>query len=239
MLRKEVQLHLQTAMRIHFENACRVFKEANSKLKEKVSELEMKQAEIDQEKLTLRKQVLELKSANAVLEAKVIAQEKNVSELMNGKFVWKIIGFSIILKNAKSGSGKEIYSSPFVTGKQGYKFSICLRPDGDHSLRHTYVSVFLRVMKGNLDAILPWPFCCNVTFTLLDQKDGINVTESFSDHLIQRPNSDGYISTIGSTRFISHKNLMISSYLVEDTMFLQVEVCPRIWTQFWDTQMLD
>ena len=164
MLRKEVQLHLQTAMRIHFENSCRVFKEANSKLEEKVSALELKQVEIDQEKSALQKQVQELKSANAVLEAKVVAQEKNVSELMNGKFVWKIIGFSIILENAKSGSGKEIYSSPFVTGKQGYKFSICLRPDGDRSLRHTYVSVFLRVMKGNFDAILPWPFRCNVTF---------------------------------------------------------------------------
>ena len=111
MLRKEVQLHLQTAMRIHFENACRVFKEANSKLEEKVSARELKQAEIDQEKSALQKQVQELKSANAVLEAKVVAQEKNVSELMNGKFVWKIIGFSIILENAKSGSGKEIYSS--------------------------------------------------------------------------------------------------------------------------------
>ena len=82
---KEVQLHLQTTMRIHFENACRVFKEANSKLKEKVSELELKQTGIDQEKLTLRKQIQELKSANAVLEAKVTAQEKNVSELISGK----------------------------------------------------------------------------------------------------------------------------------------------------------
>ena len=219
MLRKEVQLHLQTAMRIHFENACRVFKETNSKLEEKVSALELKQAEIDQEKSTLQKQVQELKSANAVLEAKVIAQEKNVSELMNGKFVWKIIGFSIILKNAKSGSGKEIYSSPFVTGKQGYKFSICLRPDGDHSKRKTYVSVFLRVMKGDFDSILPWPFA--------EKKDRMNVSERFINRLIQRPNSDAYISTIGSRRFISHKNLMTSRYLVEDTMFLRVEVCPR------------
>ena len=80
MLRKEVQLHLQTAMRIHFENACRVFKETNSKLEEKVSALELKQAEIDQEKSTLQKQVQELKSANAALEAKVTAQEKMLME---------------------------------------------------------------------------------------------------------------------------------------------------------------
>ena len=228
MLRKEVQLHLQTAMRIHFENACRVFKETNYKLEEKVSALELKQAEIDQEKSTLQKQVRELKSANAVLEAKVTAQEKNVSELKSGKFAWKIMNFSVILKNAKSGSGKEIYSSPFVTGKQGYKFSICLRPDGDHSKRNTYVSVFLRVMKGDFDAILPWPFRCNVKFTLIDQKDRMNVSERFINRPIQRPNSDAYISTIGSRRFISHKNLMTSQYLVEDTMFLQVEVCPRL-----------
>lgn len=138
------------------------------------------------------------------------------------------MNFSVILKNAKSGSGKEIYSSPFVTGKQGYKFSICLRPDGDHSKRITYVSVFLRVMKGDFDAILPWPFRCNVKFTLIDQKDRMNVSERFINRPIQRSNSDAYISTIGSRRFISHKNLMTSQYLVEDTMFLQVEVCPRL-----------
>ena len=76
--KKGVQLHLQTAMRIHFENACRVFKETNSKLEEKVSALELKQAEIDQEKSTLQKQVQELKSANAALEARLTAQENFV-----------------------------------------------------------------------------------------------------------------------------------------------------------------
>ena len=71
------------------------------------------------------------------------------------------------------------------------------------------------------------------------KKDRMNVSERFINRLIQRPNSDAYISTIGSRRFISHKNLMTSRYLVEDTMFLRVEVCPRTWTQFWDTEMLD
>lgn len=155
-----------------------------------------------------------------------------MSELMSEKFVWKITGFSDILKNAKCGSSKEIYSSPFLTGKHGYKFSICLRPDGDHSKRNTYISVFLRVMKGNFDAILPWPFRCDVTFRLLDQKDRINVSERFINRPIQRPNSDAYISAIGSRRFVSHKKLMTSRYLVEDAMFLQVEVCPRSQTKF-------
>lgn len=66
---------------------------------------------------------------------------ENVSELISGKFARKIMNFSVILKNAKSGSGKEIYSSPFVTGKQGYKFSICLRPDGDHS-KISHINLF-------------------------------------------------------------------------------------------------
>ena len=92
-------------------------------------------------------------------------------------------------------------------------FRFCLRPDGNRSNKHTYVSVFLRVMKGDFDAILPWPFRCDVTFTLLDQKDRINVSERISNHLIYRPNSDAYISTIGSVRFVSHKNLMTPRYL--------------------------
>ena len=111
-------------MRIHFENACRIFKEANSRLEEKVSALELNQAQLEQEKSTLNNQVQELKYANAVLEAKVTAQEENVSELMSGKFVWKITGFTDILKNVKNGFENEIYSSSFLTGKHGYKFSI-------------------------------------------------------------------------------------------------------------------
>lgn len=231
--RKEVESHLQTTMRLHLDLTCKILKETTSKLEEKVNALQLKQVELDEERTTLKMQVQELTTANASLNAKIIAQEKHLTELKGefSKYVWKMTGFSAILKDAKDGVKKAIYSSSFVTGKQGYKLSICVQPDGDQTKKNRYLSVFLGVMKGDFDAILPWPFRSDVKFTLIDQQDDpdkrINVSESFAvSPPFERPRSGAVFSMFRSKRFISHKNLKTRRYIVDDTLFLQVEVRP-------------
>ena len=231
--RKEVEFHLQTTMRLHLDLTCKIFKETTSKLEEKVNALQLKQEELDEERTTLKMQVQELKSANYSLDAKITAQEKDLSELKSQsfKFVWKITGWSNILEDAIEGENEEINSSPFFTGKPGYRLSICVQPDGDQTLRNRYLSVFLRVMIGNYDAILPWPFRCDVKFTLIDQQDDPDERKNVSclyvvDPPFERPFSDFDCTMIGEDRFISHKNLKTRRYIVDDTLFLQVEVRP-------------
>ena len=136
----------------------------------------------------------------------------------------------MILQKAKDGIEKNIYSEPFFTGKHGYKLSVCIKPDGDQTNKNRYLSVFLRIAKGNYDAMLPWPFHRKVTFTLIDQQDNPdmrqNVVFSFSSEPTGRPFSDIICIMPEIRRFVSHKNLYTRSYIVDDTLFLQVEISP-------------
>ena len=62
-----------------------------------------------------------------------------------------------------------LYSAPFFTGRFGYKLCLRLYLNGDGSGKGTHLSFFLTVMKGEYDALLPWPFLQTVTLILLDQ----------------------------------------------------------------------
>ena len=90
-------------------------------------------------------------------------------------------------------------------------------------------------MKGNYDAILPWPFQHEVTFTLIDQQqDPVkrdNVVTSYTPDTKLHACSFARPSTkpnemCGFLRFVSHKNLKTRRYIVDDTLFLQVDVKP-------------
>ena len=218
-------------MQLHLDLACSTFKETTGKLEEKMNVLQLKHEELDQERKTLKEQVKELTTKNAVLDAKVAAQKKEVSLLKSESctFVWKINGFNEILQRAIDGTEGEIYSKPFLTGKTGYKLSVGIEPDGNQSKRNRYLSVYLRFMKGDHDNILAWPFHYKATFTLIDQQDDPikrqNVAQTVIGHEIKL-NSDVscYIDII--ERFVSHKVLKTRRYIVNNTLFLQVEIGP-------------
>ena len=193
--------------------------------------LQLRQEELDQERIKLREQVKELTEKNVALHTKVAAQEKGVSVLRNesSKFVWKINGFSEILQRAIDGTEDEIYSKPFFTGKAGYKLSLCIEPDGNQSQRNRYLSVHLRYMKGTYDNILDWPFHHKVTFTLIDQQDDMSWRENVAQSLVcrgRKPTSDVFCDMAGIGRFVSHKILKTRRFIVDDTLFLQVEFGP-------------
>lgn len=196
--------------------------------------LQLQQEELDHERTTLREQVRELTAKNFALHTKVAAQEKEVSVLRSesSKFVWKINGFNEVLQRAIDGTEDEIYSKPFSTGKTGYKLSLCIQPDGNQSQRNRYLSVYLRYMKGTYDNILDWPFHYKVTFTLIDQQNDRswpgreNVAQSLISSQGFKPHSDVFCSMEGIERFVSHKILKTRRYIVDDTVFLQVEFGP-------------
>ena len=195
--------------------------------------LQLKQEELDNERITLREQVEELTAKNVALDAKVAAQEKEVSVLRSesSKFVWRIDGFREILQQAISGTEREISSEPFFTGKTGYKLSLCVQPDGNQSCKHRYLSVYLRFMKCNYDNILAWPFHYKVTFALIDQQDNTSSLwrENIAQSLIIRgskPTSDVFPSMESIARFVSHKILKTRRYIVNNALFLQVEIDP-------------
>lgn len=212
----------------HLDLACKTFEETIGKLEEEVKALQL-------ERLTLKTQVKELTDEKVALDAKMAAQEKEASELKSESsgFVWKISGFTEVLQQAMKDGDKKIYSSPFSTGRHGYKLIVGMRPSGDRTLKNRYLSVFLGVMNGDYDAILAWPFHRKVTFTLIDQQDDptkrqnvvCSLLTSTGDSCCARPRpSTGITELPGIARFVSHKNLKTNRYIVDDTLFLQIEI---------------
>ena len=174
----------------------------------------------------------EWKAVNVALIFKVHSQAKEVARLTNASpFVWKITGFSDVLKLAKNGRTKSIFTE-FYTGKQGYKLNLRVDPDGDQTKRNRYLSLYVGIMKGDYDAILPWPFCEQVTFSVIDQQPdaaqrknvvvvvGPNETPGFCC----RPSVEQDPKLFEFRRLISHKLLKTRRYVKHNTLLLQVEV---------------
>ena len=180
----------------------------------------------------------ELTAANSAVNSKVDAQKKDILRLSDESttFVWKVDGFSEILKQAKSGStvdSGKIYSEPFYAGKQGYRLRMCIFPFGDQTNKNRYLSVFIAIMKGKYDAILSWPFNQKVTFMLIDQQDDPAERKNLESFFVTDTSSSSFARPttdenegLGFLRFVSHKNLKTRRYVVDDTLFLQVKIDP-------------
>ncbi len=167
-------------------------------------------------------------------EVKLSETQKKLETRM---FIWKISNFSEILRQAKSGEKNVLESAPFYTARTesyGYKLKVRIYSYGRGSGKNTHLSVFIYVMKGEYDAILPWPFKKKVKFTLIDQQEGSvkreNVTMQFIPANIPecfaRPTQKENIKGHGYAQFISQEKLHSRRYLVDNTLFLQVEVGP-------------
>ena len=81
-------------------------------------------------------------------------------------FIWKITNFE---NQLKSNMDRYMESVPFYT--HGYKLMLGLYPNGHDAGKNTHLSIYIFVLKGEYDVILPWGFPKKVTFTLIDQQD--------------------------------------------------------------------
>ena len=107
------------------------------------------------------------------------------------------------------------YSLPFYTHPQGYK--MCLRVDANGYSRgkNTHVSVFARLIKGDFDEHLKWPFQGHVTVAMLNQLEDnhhttytIRFTNTTNNEIISKVTDrenvqDGW----GRPTFIAHSDL--------------------------------
>ncbi|NXR68863.1 TRAF1 factor, partial [Rhadina sibilatrix] len=144
----------------------------------------------------------------------------------DGIFLWKITEVGRKLQDSVTGRTVSLYSPAFYTAKYGYK--VCLRVylNGDGTGKGTHLSLFFVVMKGDYDALLPWPFRHKVTFMLLDQNNREHVIDAFRPDLtsasFQRPVSDMNVAS-GCPMFLPLAKLHSPkhAYVKEDTLFLK------------------
>ena len=198
--RREVESHLQAAMRLHLDLACVKLGDTQKKFEE----------------------------TTKMLVERVNALEKDMhSKERCESFTWRIDGFSEVLRKAKSGEETRIESSPFY--RRGYKCKISMYPNGVSPGENTHLSVYLVIMKGEYDATLTWPFDKKFTFTLIDQQenehDRENIVKSFTSDpklsCFARPVEEENLGW-GFHRFVSHEQLQKRHYIVDDTIFFQV-----------------
>ncbi|NWI09546.1 TRAF2 factor, partial [Crypturellus soui] len=144
----------------------------------------------------------------------------------DGVFLWKITDVGRKLQDSVTGRTVSLYSPAFYTTKYGYKVCLRIYLNGDGTGKGTHVSLFFVVMRGDYDALLPWPFRHKVTFMLLDQNNREHIIDAFRPDLtsasFQRPVSDMNVAS-GCPMFLPLSKLQSPkyAYVKEDTLFLK------------------
>lgn len=160
------------------------------------------------------------------------AQLHTASAITNGTLIWKIIDFKAQLSESKAKGNFEIKSEPFYTSRYGYKLGASVFLDGNGSGEGNHFSLYIRVLQGEYDNILEWPFRMPITFQLLDQcadpEKQQNIIESFvpnpSWKHFQKPCKDNESMGFGYPKFVPHDILMHGGYVRDDTAFIKITV---------------
>ena len=179
----------------------------------------------------------QVNNVQSKLELAVDDFQKKPDSLLNtglgddNTFTWKIKNFENVLTLAKSGSKIEIESKPFYM--YGYKLKLLLYPNGNIDGQNTHLSLYVTVMKGEYDTILAWPLLQKkFTFTLIDQQENPakrkNVIFEFTAH---RTHVESFAKPItnenagrGYQKFVSHEQLRTRRFLVDDVIFIQIQI---------------
>lgn len=169
----------------------------------------------------------QLSSHETQLSENSLQIERLETTSYDGFYIWKIDHYSRKYQDALSERTASIYSPPFYVGRFGYKVSVRLDPNGDGIGKGTHISLFFVVMRGEHDAILPWPFVKKVHFRLVDQDRIRDIVEIYhpdpNSSSTKRPTSDMNIAS-GSPTFVSQVEVRKGGYIRGDTMFIKVTV---------------
>ncbi|XP_019733408.1 TNF receptor-associated factor 3 isoform X5 [Hippocampus comes] len=146
----------------------------------------------------------------------------------NGTLIWKIRDYKRRKQEAVAAKTLSLYSQPFYTGYFGYKMCARVYLNGDGMGKGTHLSLFFVVMRGEYDALLPWPFKQKVTLMLMDQGPARkHLVDAFkpdpNSSSFRRPAAEMNIAS-GCPLFVSQSVLESASYTKDDNIFIKVTV---------------
>ena len=229
ILEERVHKHLEEKLTViqslHGSNAGMVRKdledEIQKKLDEKVSIIKNLE---DRVKTKLEEKVSVIQS----LHERIVILEMDPEVSHN--FIWKITSFENQVKNTEYGY---IESVPFYA--YGYKLMLRLYPKRFDNGENTHLSIAIFVMKGEYDAILPWGFSKKVTFTLIEQQDNPDQRQDVVMGFTTDPNTKEFKKPVegerrsgfGFAAFVSHSVLRTRRFIVDDTIFIKVQVAQK------------
>ncbi len=156
--------------------------------------------------------------------------EEKVAQLQNDKIDKKVLRTTIfkVTEFQKKKDNNELFCSPSFYTRSGYNITIIVCANGHGMGKGSHLSIFLRVIKGEYDAELNWPFVGKVTFELLNQLEDKN------HHSMELELTPGYNISAGSNakgclKYIPHFELFYDSasntqYLKDDTLYFRISV---------------
>ncbi len=217
-------------------------KEVQDSLKTEIALLDNKTAalksEITKTKSELNGKIQQMVNSIVKTESSIIQLQDGLSEVSlllqtlqatnyDGTFIWKIPEVTRRRQEAKTGKTVSLYSAPFYTSRHGYKVCLRLYMNGDGTGKGTHLSFFITLMRGEYDALLPWPFRQAVTLTLVDQNKQQDIVQSFRPEPIsssfQRPRNEMNVAS-GCPTFAPVSVLDKNSYVKDDTLFIKCNI---------------
>eukprot|EP00069_Balaena_mysticetus_P013494 bmy_08123T0 len=180
--------------------------------------------------LSLERRVVELQQTPAQKDQALGKLEQSFRLMegasYDGTLLWKVTSATRRCHESACGRTVSLFSPAFYTAKYGYKLCLRLYLNGDGTGKRTHLSLFIVIMRGEYDALLPWPFQNKVTFMLLDQNNCEHSIDAFRPDLnsasFQRPQSETSVAS-GCPLFFPLDKLQSPkhAYVKDDTMFLK------------------
>ena len=95
------------------------------------------------------------------------------------------------------------HSPPFYTHQRGYKMVLFVYPNGFGECHSKWVSVFIKLIRGEYDQYLRWPFMGTVTVEILNQKrDKFHESQAIAfDTSCGQRITDGYMSPLAAIHY--------------------------------------
>ena len=255
MERRQLDLHEKEYIHTHFRLAMKEMKQKLTESNDKIKYLEKLSADKDLEINLFKKEIKEFQTLSFDIKQKQIESDQlrdahvfqannkihcletqcsefknelgelkeTISTLVFGGLKWKIKGVKQKIENNETS-----LSHPFFVGL--YKCRGTIKWDSNNTGE---VGCFIRIMKGEFDDKLKWPFLYRMKFILLNQnrnefnhiwidkitkEDLQNFPECF-----QRP-TELRNRSFGVTSFISNTEMLSWKYCKEDSISLHITV---------------
>ena len=158
--------------------------------------------------------------------------EEKLECLENAPFIWRIPNFASVMEAARKEEQVVVTGGPFYSARNGYKFEMELYPNGYYTgdsegARGEFMSIYIRVLVGEYDGVLRWPFRASVVFTLLDQSDYPKIRTNLIKKIVSAPQglsrpTDCMQEACGIWQFVLHKELYSHSYIKDDVIYIKV-----------------
>ena len=220
MERRQLDLHEREYMHTHFRLAIKEMKRKQTESNDKIKLLEKENKE-------LKNELGELKDNQILVNDKIKCLEKQNRELKEtistGGLEWKITGVKQKIEKKEYS-----YTDPFYVGL--YKCQGCIVWDSNNTGK---VGCYIRIMKGEFDYKLKWPFIYRRKFVLFNQsrnEDNHILSNEVSKETLQnypqcfQKPTEIRNEGIGTSSFISNTEILTEKYCKEDSITLHITV---------------